>query len=230
MKELSERDIQEIVGGIPSSNLVLFCPGLQGRGSTLIDRSQSANHGTISGATWVRLPSGLWVLSFDGTNDYVDCGHNVIFDDLSESTFLAWVNLTAVASSVNIICSRDGNSKLRFGVLGTNWGNALNINISGTDYIAGTAWTNLWSTWVLVGATISESTNTLKLYINGVEDYSKTDWTGTIPSMVGVSMLLGHAGGYKGKGKEGLFTFYNRVLSATEILRIYTRQRRLLGV
>ena len=34
------------------------------------DRSRYRNHGTISGATWAQLPSGIWGLKFDG-NDYI---------------------------------------------------------------------------------------------------------------------------------------------------------------
>lgn len=33
---------------------------------------RTKNDGTIDGATWRRLPSGLWVLSFDNSNDSVD--------------------------------------------------------------------------------------------------------------------------------------------------------------
>src|SRR3990167_10553439 len=35
------------------------------------DRSRYQNHGTITGATWKRLPSGVWVMSFDGTDDNI---------------------------------------------------------------------------------------------------------------------------------------------------------------
>lgn len=50
---------------------VLWLPGQDDAYSTTIrDRSGNNNHGTITGATWSRLPSGLWVLSFDG-DDYI---------------------------------------------------------------------------------------------------------------------------------------------------------------
>ena len=42
----------------------------------IFDRSRYNNHGTIFGATWVRLSSGLWVLSFDGTDDKVVVSHH----------------------------------------------------------------------------------------------------------------------------------------------------------
>ena len=46
------------------NNSVYYCPGLEGGGTTLWDYSNNGNHGTITGATWVRLPSGLWSLGF----------------------------------------------------------------------------------------------------------------------------------------------------------------------
>jgi len=54
---------------------VLYYPGIEPDNTKIYDHSDYGNHGTITGATWVRLPSGLWVLNFDGTDDYVNCGN-----------------------------------------------------------------------------------------------------------------------------------------------------------
>ena len=54
-------------------NSVLYMPGLEGGGTTVWDYSGNGNHGTITGATWVRLSSGVWAKNFDG-NDYINCG------------------------------------------------------------------------------------------------------------------------------------------------------------
>jgi len=41
--------------------------------SKIYDRSGYGSHGTITGATWTRLPSGLWALDFNSaTPDYVE--------------------------------------------------------------------------------------------------------------------------------------------------------------
>lgn len=45
-------------------------PKFQPNPTYIFDRSRYNNHGTITGATWTRLPSGLWGLSFDA-DDYV---------------------------------------------------------------------------------------------------------------------------------------------------------------
>uniref|UniRef100_A0A6M3KMJ4 Uncharacterized protein n=1 Tax=viral metagenome TaxID=1070528 RepID=A0A6M3KMJ4_9ZZZZ len=56
------------------ANSVLYLTGYPPLGSTIYDRSGQDNDGTITGATWVRLPSGLYGISYDGTDDLVDCG------------------------------------------------------------------------------------------------------------------------------------------------------------
>ena len=57
----------------PDIGCVLRMSGRPQGGPVIFDDSPYGNHGTIVGATPVRLPSGLWVLNYDG-DDYVDCG------------------------------------------------------------------------------------------------------------------------------------------------------------
>ncbi len=61
--------------------------------SKIYDRSGYGNHGTIAGATWKVLPSGLPSLSFDNNDDYLGCG---VFAD-SENEF--WVSLWFILDS-----------------------------------------------------------------------------------------------------------------------------------
>jgi len=53
-----------------NQGLVLYLPFMEGTGSSVHDLSKYHNNGTITGATWTQLPSGIWVLSFDGVDDY----------------------------------------------------------------------------------------------------------------------------------------------------------------
>ncbi|MFA4917123.1 MAG: LamG-like jellyroll fold domain-containing protein [Syntrophales bacterium] len=59
------------------------------------------NNGAITGATYVRLPSGLWVNSFDGTDDVIAVADNVTvrvpFD--GGGTILVWINPTGAGES-----------------------------------------------------------------------------------------------------------------------------------
>lgn len=92
----------------PPLGLVLFYPGLPGGGSKLYDKSPYGNNGSIVGATWVKSPLGLWCLSFDGTDDYVNCGNpdSIRYGIGDSFTMEAWVYLNSLGSSSRQIMSK----------------------------------------------------------------------------------------------------------------------------
>lgn len=67
-----------------------------------IDRSRYENNGTVTGATWAQLPSGLWVMSFDGINDIVSIPNHVSLNTVN-GTWECWFNYTNVAANVRLI-------------------------------------------------------------------------------------------------------------------------------
>ena len=89
MKTLIDRE--DLVFDSAELGCVLHLPGLPGGDSTIHDRSPYGNHGTITGATWKRLPSGLWCLSFDGSDDYVTVGLGASINITGPFTTKAWV-------------------------------------------------------------------------------------------------------------------------------------------
>ena len=71
---------------------VLWLPGQDdAQSATIRDRSGKGNNGTITGATWGRLPRGLWYLDFDNVDDVVNCGHNASLALTGDMTFEFWV-------------------------------------------------------------------------------------------------------------------------------------------
>ena len=95
----------------PDSSCVLNLSGQDqpDYGTTIYDRSGLGNHGTITGATWVKLPSGLWVLSF-GTNKKVDCGTSTSLQFTTQDfTIEAWIYLTDMSSANTIISKGSWN-------------------------------------------------------------------------------------------------------------------------
>lgn len=76
-------------------------------------------YGAITGATWVRLPSGLWVLNFDG-NDYVTIPLtlNTLLNGAAGITLITWFKASALP-----------------GVGVTNW--IINIPIEGVTPLSG---------------------------------------------------------------------------------------------
>jgi|GEM_PF-2512163 len=71
-------------------DLVLRLDMNENDGNTVYDSSGYGNNGTIHGATWTTGKFGS-ALSFDGENDYVDCGNDSSLDITDAITIEAWV-------------------------------------------------------------------------------------------------------------------------------------------
>ena len=95
----------------PDANCVLWLPGQDDpQSSTIRDRSGNGNNGTFgAGAaapTWKRLPSGLWVLDFDGLNDHTLISYHASLNPkliTIEIWFKAATNLPDFARLINDI-------------------------------------------------------------------------------------------------------------------------------
>lgn len=83
---------------IPTDNLVLHYTMDNIAGATLVDEVGSYN-GTISGATTTAGKSGN-ALSFDGVNDYVDCGSGAGSTVTGSFTICLWADSTASGGRV----------------------------------------------------------------------------------------------------------------------------------
>ena len=89
----------------PPANCVLYLPGYPPMGTTITDHSGQAtpNNGTITGATWTRLPNGLWYPSFDG-DDKINVSHATSIDiDTEDFSVGAWANLTTNVTNYRTI-------------------------------------------------------------------------------------------------------------------------------
>ncbi len=83
----------------------------EGTGTTANDVSGYGNNGTISGASYststpqsiVGSGQGKYALSFDGTDDYVDCGSGTSLDITGAITIEAWVKPTGTTNRGGIV-------------------------------------------------------------------------------------------------------------------------------
>jgi len=82
------------VPSVSDANLVAEWHFDEGSGTILRDSSGNGNDGTIHGATWTTGISGK-ALSFDGKDDYIDCGNDASLDITDEITIEAWVKRSA---------------------------------------------------------------------------------------------------------------------------------------
>lgn len=170
--DLLYSDVDSVVFDAPEPSCVLYLPGLPGGSSKLCDRSPYGNHGSITGATWSVLPSGLWYLSFDGGDDIVSCGGASSFGITDYQTMKLWVypdSLTQDAIVItNGVPAGDAACAIALAIyntsdvicLGTSGDNRGLSGIS-TYLTAGT-----WRHWVHVWDAVA---GTFKFYLDGVE-------------------------------------------------------------
>ncbi len=244
MRELSERDKALIVDGIPDANLVLFCPGLQGHGATLYDRSQSANHGTISGATWKRLPSGLPILSYDGTNDKTAFPASMNY--ITALTLLVWAKAYSLVDDTEFLIGKwDTNAKRVWGIFGissADSGVAFDVSADGgatnrKHYVsAGGYFSTALAKWHQYGFIFSQ--NSFTPIIDGVaiavtksvDATVNTIYSDiTVPPLIGASYVAGSLARYL-RCDVALPFMTGQALSVAECLRRRNRQRHLFGV
>jgi len=214
----------------PEIGCVLSLTGLPGGGSKIYDRSPYGNIGTIVGATWVRLPSGLWCLSFDGNDDYVNCGNNESLAIADAITIEAWVYAETLGqgSAGRIVAKND---IVNYAYLPIVANNSIAIYFDSAQYPSDA------SVFVLnifqhFAVTFDKNlgSNQIKHYKNGNPIGTNTR-TAAIPTSAN-SLVVGNrsAGGRTWDGYVSLLRFYNRALSALEIQNHFCREKHLFGV
>jgi len=217
-------DREDLVFNPPELGCVLYLPGLPGGGSKIYDRSPYGNQGTIVGATWVRLPSGLWILSFDGFDDNVDIAG--LTDDLSSADFTAmcWIKTTDVGGYV--LCQAHAvdpyASDWIFLQEGIFWMRSVTLGNIGD--VCDDVWHKLAMVWDV-------SEETYEGFIDGVS-------IGTSAAVSGYGGVGSVKIGVKGDGAgvfcEGLFALFTihrgLKLSVLEIQNHFNQEKHLFGV
>lgn len=217
----------------PPSGCVLYYPGYPGQGSIIKDFSGQGNDGTITGATWVRLPSGLVVNGFDGTDDRISIPDSASLRLGSGAfTILAWRKSTQADYTGGVFEKRGGisfitylGSKVTTGILYSHITDGTNtLNYEGSSSIQD-------GIWHLLGWTLDAVPRTfLKGYVDGLANGSpiNANAVGAI-NPTGTAYIGFFTDAYIAQS-QGLTRVFNRVLSATEIAGVYQSERHLFGV
>ena len=226
---------------------VLYLPGLPGTGASIFDFSGQSNTGTIYGATWTRLPSGLWVLDFDGLDDYVNCGAETSLAITGSLTLKCWVKLDVVIASQPdaypsfIVKQVNSHTNRNYGIHIDKSGNI--IGFMGRN-VAGNAWIFLVTAtastycndlrWHLVHGVWDRGNTTAYIYVDNVEVVKATGQTnGDLYTAGDNRVSIGRMTAFADSFLDGLIALpriYNRALSALEIMRHFNQERHLFGV
>jgi hypothetical protein len=202
----------------------------------LYDLSRFRNNGTITGPTWVRLPSGLWVNSFDGTDDVINCGTTTSLNNIGTTgdftfTILCWTKWTGrTATYPSLFNKQIGATELGIRMLSNNSDTTMLARLSsgGVKYKDATIAVSQ-NIWHLVGLKYNGA-NTIALcdtnsvtgsaFVGGVDDHSSEAFCIGNNAAVNQDYL----------GYIGLFRIWNRALSAGKINQIYQAERGLFRV
>jgi hypothetical protein len=152
-------------------------------------------------------------LTFDGVNDYVDCGSASPLQLSSGEWTISYWKRSTIAIEGTASCGTAAwiISDARFYYLGAwrNWAIGEPLN-DGWNYY-----------------TFTFSSGTLKRYINGALDQSLTGVTGSHGA--GGSVRIGNYGGTFLTGQMHDFRIYNRALTASEISNLYNATKQSGG-
>jgi hypothetical protein len=144
------------------------------------DLSGNGNSGTINGATSVTSQSGFGnAMSFDGIDDYIDCGNNSSLNVASAITLEAWIYLDSATHWNKIVAktARDGLSyslgisDIYHGVYFALYNSGVQTFIPGQTTIPLNKWTHIAGTW---------DGSTMKIFINKVQQAETQPFNGPI--------------------------------------------------
>ena len=185
-----------------------------GSGSVWYDITSLGNNGSISNAVYSAITGGTFY--FNGTNAKVD-----VYSPLSSGTdysISAWIYATDLTGSRNILSSENSPFWIASGTLYAGIGG----NYQAVAY--GPMQTN---TWYMVSMSFNDSTNTMKLYVNGSLVDTNTNVTQTYTSE---SMYVGahFYGGVNTSFFQGYISqvyLYDNEQTGPEVLHLYDRTK-----
>jgi hypothetical protein len=188
----------------------------EGSGTTAADASGNSNHGTLVGGPSWSAGQFAGALSFDGVDDYVNCGNGASLNITSRITVALWVKSASLPAQYDALLMKTNS---------TSWTNGYGLFYNSSNQVR--FFVSHWSANV-ASATITSPTqwnhiagvfdgSSVRIYVNGVEGTSDP-YTGAITSTT-ASLAIG-------RGASNLYNFnglideariYNRALSAAEI-------------
>ncbi len=149
------------------------------------DLSRYKNHGAVTTATWVQEPSGLWVMAFDGANDWIDCGRDASLLSATQGTYEVWVKGSGFVGIVNTEGATSNEFYIHVGPETRVSCSIATANVYTLDAIGDTLDTTEWNCLVLTsdGATIRLYRNGTELLLTVILGVNNGDWFGDAPAL-----------------------------------------------
>ena len=161
---------------------------------------------------------------FDGVDNYIDLGTTTDYNTGDLSAFV-WIKALSSRSSTVYAFSNSGSPSIPGFDIKVKTNNEIQVSRVTPSQNTASGWLNLGfaeDVWQHLGFTYNESTNILKLFLNGVLRDTSTDTPHT-PKTTTKKLSIGS---YKGisafwEGNIGPAQIYNSTLSASEVAQNY---------
>jgi type II secretory pathway pseudopilin PulG len=208
-----------------SSNVLLY--HLNESSGSVTDYSGQSNNGTTgSGVTYSQSGKFNNALGFSGTDSYISAPNATSLNPVNALTLEAWVNWSIDPTTgiqwANIINKNvDAQYQIQHNQTNTRFELALTTT-NGRTYILSTT-QPVFGTWYYVVGTWDNTSNQMRIYVNGVLENSaaRTGNLATSTTPVNIGRRTSADRYFNGKIDE--VAIYSRALSATEILDHYRR-------
>lgn len=217
---------------------VLDLPLYEGTGVTVHDVSKYHNHGSFLAAgepAWFQLPSGKWVLVYDGVDDCLDCGADLSLDINGDLTLLAWVYFNNVVATGTVINKElAGNWNLPYDMhleyTGTKYWFGFRHGGGGSiQYMASKLYGSTQQ-WLCMGVIRNMTTGRVHIFKNG--HFSQINITIVPANLPAQRVLVGRKddGTYPFPGMIGDARIFNRCFTNDEVKFYYNSTREKYGV
>lgn len=202
-----------------------------GSGTVWTDLSDNGNNGTlVNGVVYNSANNGS--MTFDGVNDYIDCGNSSSLSAIGGTTSVTasgWVYYTSYGGG--------GQTYSVITVKGNPWTWLLEnpsnrfrfrITAGGSDVNVADTSTHLLNVWYNVVGTY-DGLN-MRVYVNGVLRNTKSQ-SGTLATNTATAKIGTFQGtNYNLTGKISNVSIYNRALTASEIAQNFNALRGRYGI
>lgn len=170
-----------------------------------------------------------YALDCDGTGDYMSAGGTTTYQGLSALTLAAWVYIDNKTDYDGIISCHSADSKgfaLDLRLAASNTFGGFVYSSTGTNLSYGTANNDALanSGWHLIGLTWNGATGAMKFYVDGAENGTATQQTGTGTTTQTATLRIGDSPGAGSRDVDGRIDeplIWSRVLSLAEFQTLY---------
>ena len=215
-----------------NQGLLLSLPMFEGSGTaSVLDVARPHHPVTQTGTpAWTQLsPSGLWVMDFDGTSDYLTATNaattDLAFEGASPFTVSAWIYPDSVTGFY--LMSRGVNSVSGWAAILSSTNSYLLLGVPGYFFVSSAAFGLQVNRWQLVGAT-KYSATLGGFYLDGM--YQATSFAGSSVVTATASDLKISDTASSFNGKMWNPRIWGRALSSAEHKEIFDNERKLFGV